>query len=259
MRAVIMAGGRGTRLAPFTKVLPKPLIPLGDYPIVEIIMCQLRDAGYCDITLAVNYLADLFKAYFGDGSRLELNVDYSLETKRLGTAGPLSLINRPSDPFLMMNADLLTDLDFADMYDFHLRSDAAITMALYSREVKIDFGVIEVDDQSRIVACREKPTYNYLVNMGIYIVSPEVLDYVPYNEYYDFTTLVDAVRADGKNVMGYVFDGEWMDLGRIADFAKASEDHERLALAASEGRGLGECLAAALDEGIALEPVLVAD
>ncbi|MBN1249223.1 MAG: NTP transferase domain-containing protein, partial [Anaerolineae bacterium] len=229
MKAVIMAGGRGTRLAPFTKVLPKPLIPLGDYPIVEIIMCQLREAGFTEVTLAVNYLAHLFQAYFNNGERLGIHIDYSIESEPLGTAGPLTLVEGLDEPFLLMNADLVTDMDFADLYDYHLRNNSAITMALYPREVRIDFGVIELDAESRIQQCREKPTYEYLVNMGIYVVSPEVLQYLPYGQHYDFTDLVDLVRSRGHNVYGYVFQGEWMDLGRVDDFTKATEHYEHLA------------------------------
>jgi NDP-mannose synthase len=243
MKAVIMAGGKGTRLAPFTKVLPKPLIPLGDYPIVEIIMCQLREAGFSDITLAVNYLAHLFQAYFNNGERLGIHIDYSIETEPLGTAGPLTLIDGLDEPFLMMNADLLTDMDFGDLYAYHLQNNAAITMALYPREVRIDFGVIELDDGARIQRCREKPAYTYLVNMGIYVVSPEVLQYLPYGQHFDFTDLVDLVREHGHDVYGYVFDGEWMDLGRIDDFTEASEHYQHLAQAAARRVALEQIFA----------------
>jgi NDP-mannose synthase len=229
MKAVIMAGGRGTRLAPFTKVLPKPLIPLGDHPILEIIICQLRQAGIIDVVLAVNYMADLFRAYFQNGERLRVNITYSLEEEPLGTAGALTLIEGLDQPFIVMNADLATDLDFADLYDFHVRNDAAITMALYPREVKIDFGVIELDEQAHVLGIREKPSYDFLINMGIYVVNPEMLKYLPYGRPADFPTLVDWARADGQTVLGYVFRGTWMDLGRVEDFDKASETYAHLA------------------------------
>ena len=158
MRAVIMAGGRGTRLAPFTRVLPKPLIPFGDHPILEIIICQLRKAGFTDITLTLGYLSHLFEAYFSNGERLGVNIEYTYEDTPLGTAGPLSLIERLDEPFLLMNGDLLTDLDFAEMYNYHLQQDAVITMGLQSRRIDIEFGVIDVDQDSRIIACRERPS-----------------------------------------------------------------------------------------------------
>jgi NDP-mannose synthase len=228
MKAVIMAGGRGTRLAPFTKVLPKPLIPLGDHPILEIIICQLRQAGITDVVLAVNYMAELFRAYFQNGERLGVNVTYSLEEKPLGTAGGLTLIEGLDQPFVVMNADLATDLDFADLYDFHVQNDAAITMALYPREVTIDFGVIELDERAHVVSIQEKPSYDLLINMGVYVVNPAVLAYLPYGRPFDFPTLVDLARADGQNVLGYVFRGTWMDLGQVEDFTKASETYAHL-------------------------------
>ncbi len=242
MRAVIMAGGRGTRLAPFTKVLPKPLIPLGDYPILEIILCQLRSAGFSEVTLTLGYLAQLFQAYFGNGERLGIQVNYAVEPHRMGTAGALRLIDHLDEPFLLMNADVLTNLNFVDMVDFHLRHKAAITMALYPREVQVDFGVIELDDTSHVVGFREKPHYSFLINMGIYIVNPEVLDYLPSGQYYDFPDLVEVARTGGHNVLGYVFDGDWMDLGRIEDFTKASDHYHHLASCAEERVALEELL-----------------
>lgn len=234
MRAVIMAGGRGTRLAPFTRILPKPLIPFGDYPILEIIICQLRKAGFTDITLTLGYLAHLFEAYFADGQRLGVHIDYTYEDTPLGTAGPLSLIDRLDEPFLLMNGDLLTDLDFADMYNYHLEHNATVTMGLQTRKVDIEFGVIEVDQDSRITACREKPSFTYLINMGIYIVSPEAVAMIPYNQFYPFTDLVDLLLKRDENVFGYKFDGEWVDLGRIDDFSEATEKYRHLARAAEE-------------------------
>lgn len=229
-----MAGGRGTRLAPYTNVLPKPLIPFGDYPILEVIICQLQQAGFTDITLTLGYLAHLFKAYFGDGSRLGVNIDYSYENTPLGTAGPLALIDRLDEPFLLMNGDLLTDLDFSDMYNYHIENDAIITMGLQTRKIDIEFGVIEVDQDSRITACREKPSISYLINMGIYVVSPEAVDLIPYNQFYPFTDLVDLLLKRGDRVFGYKFDGKWVDLGRVDDLTEAVEKHSDLTCAAEE-------------------------
>lgn len=234
MRAVIMAGGKGTRLAPYTRVLPKPLIPFGDYPILEIIICQLRAAGFTDITLTLGYLPHLFEAYFGDGSRLGVNIDYSYEDIPLGTAGPLTLIERLDEPFLLMNGDLLTDLNFADMYNYHLENDAIITMGLQSKRIDIEFGVIDIDQDSRITACREKPSISYLINMGIYIVSPEAIDLIPYNQFYPFTDLVDQLLKRNDRVFGYEFDGKWVDLGRVDDLTEAAEQHTDLTCAAEE-------------------------
>ena len=229
MKAVIMAGGKGTRLAPFTKVLPKPLIPLGDYPILEIIISQLREAGFDEIILTVNYLAHLFEAYFGNGERLGVNIRYSLEERPLGTAGPLALIEGLDDePFLVMNADLLTDIDFRHLYSTHLAQDAAVTMALYAKEYKIDFGVIETDDTGRVLACREKPVLNYLINMGVYVVSPYVLDEIPYNSFFDMTDVIARVSPSPRGVYGYRFEGTWMDLGKVDDFDRVASKFQHL-------------------------------
>ncbi len=228
MKAVIMVGGKGTRLAPFTRVLPKPLIPLGDYPILEINICQLRAAGFTDITLTLGYLPHLFKTYFGNGERLGVKISYSYEEQPLGTAGPLTLIEGLDEPFLLMNGDLLTDLNFADLYHYHRERNATVTMALYPKEVNIDFGVIEVDAESRILGSREKPRFTYLINMGIYVVSPQAVKLIPHNQFYSFMDLVEDLRARGDPVYGYQFAGDWMDLGRVDDFEAASEKYDYL-------------------------------
>lgn len=229
-----MAGGKGKRLAPFTRVLPKPLIPLGDYPILEIIICQLRKAGFTDITLTLGYLAHLFEAYFGNGERLGINITYSYEDTPLGTAGPLTLIEGLDEPFLMMNGDLLTSLDFADLYNYHIERNAMVTMALYPKEINIDFGVIEVDAESRIRGSREKPHFTYLINMGIYIVSPKAVKLIPYNQPYSFMDLIEDLKARGDSLYGYQFNGDWMDLGRVDDLTTATEKYQHLARAAEE-------------------------
>ncbi len=230
MKAVIMAGGRGTRLAPFTKVLPKPLIPLGDYPILEIIICQLREAGFDEIILTVNYLAHLFEAYFGNGERQGVNIRYSLEDQPLGTAGPLSLIDGLGDePFLVMNADLLTDIDFRHLYCTHQAQQAAITMALYAKEYKIDFGVIETDETNRVLKCAEKPVLNYQINMGVYVVSPSVLTTIPRGRYYNMTDVIERLIPEEHGVYGYRFSGTWMDLGKVDDFDRVAAQFQHLA------------------------------
>jgi len=235
MKAVIMAGGRGTRLAPFTKVLPKPLIPLGDYPLLEIIICQLREAGFDEIILTVNYLAHLFQAYFGNGERQGVSLRYSLEEKPLGTAGPLSLIDGLDEaPFLVMNADLLTDIDFRHLYRTHLAQEAAITMALYAKEHKVDFGVIDTDEAGRVLKCAEKPVLRYQVNMGIYVVSPEVLPHIPHNQFSTMMDLVNRFMAEERGVYGYRFEGTWMDLGQVDDFDRVATQFQRLTEVADE-------------------------
>jgi NDP-mannose synthase len=178
MRAIILAGGKGVRLYPITQVIPKPLVPLGERPILEIVIRQLAAQGFRHLTLAVGYMADLIRAYFGDGARFGVKIDYSYEPRPLGTAGPLALIDVLTDTFLMMNADVLTDLDYTALLEFHRAQGGVATVGAYEREVQIDLGVIIKDGRHRIADYVEKPTTSHLVSMGVYVFEPEVLDYV---------------------------------------------------------------------------------
>jgi NDP-sugar pyrophosphorylase family protein len=223
MKAVILAGGRGTRLAPYTSVLPKPLLPLGQRPILEIIVSQLRDRGFTDITVAVGYLGHLIEAYFGDGRRFGVHMRYSYEDAPLGTAGPLTLISGLDQPFLAMNGDLLTDLDYSDLYRYHLEQQAAITVALYTKEVKIDLGVLEVNQRHEVEKYTEKPTYTYTVSMGIYVIDPAALRYIPRGQRFDFPDLVQKLLEEDQKISGYKFGGQWLDIGRPEDYARAAE------------------------------------
>lgn len=228
MKAVILAGGKGTRLAPYTVVFPKPLMPLGDIPILEVVVRQLRRYGFDEVTMAVGYLAELIRAYFGDGSRFGVRIRYSKEETPLGTAGPLALIPGLDEPFLVMNGDVLTTLDFGALYRYHCQSDSIATIAMHKRSVKIDLGVIESDESNRIVGYIEKPTYNYKVSMGVYIFDPRVLGHIPSGERLDFPDLVLQLLASGERVLGYPYDGYWLDIGRSDDYAKAVEEFEQL-------------------------------
>lgn len=225
MKAVVLAGGKGTRLAPYTKILPKPLLPIDDMPILEILLRQMKRSGVDQVYLTVGYLAGLFTAFFQNGDRLGLNIQYSYEDRPLGTAGPLSLI--PSlceETFLVTNGDVLTDLDFCDLYDAHRRTGAIATIASHARKVKVDLGVIQFDDSHRIVGYIEKPTYDFYVSMGIYVFEPRVLEYIPRNQYLDFPDLVLRMVAAGENVRGFPFDGYWQDLGRADDYEQAVQE-----------------------------------
>lgn len=234
MRAVILAGGMGKRLAPYTTVFPKPLMPLGNRPILEIIICQLRECGFTDVTLAVGYLSHLLYAYFNDGHRFGVRIDYSYEEKPLGTAGPLSLLPKFDEPVLVMNGDVLTDLDYSSLYHYHCISEAAITVALHTTEVKIDLGVLELTANSEVLNYIEKPTYSYLVSMGVYVVEPEVVACLPKGERIDFPDIVHMLLTKGKKVQGYKFDGEWLDIGRPGDYEHAVNLLEKLDVRALE-------------------------
>jgi NDP-sugar pyrophosphorylase family protein len=228
MKAVILAGGKGTRLAPYTKILPKPLMPIGDMPILEIILRQMRCAGVENAILTVGHMAELLRLFFQDGERIGLKVGYSFEEIPLGTAGPLSLIPGINDTFLVSNGDVLTTLDLKDLIAYHHAQSAIATIAMHHRQVNIDLGVIELDGGSRVQGYIEKPTYDYMVSMGIYVFEPTVLDYIPKKCYLDFPDLVKLLLADGQKVVGYPFSGYWQDLGRPDDYEQAAEDFDRM-------------------------------
>jgi NDP-sugar pyrophosphorylase family protein len=231
VRAVILAGGKGTRLAPYTTVLPKPLMPVGDMPILEILLRQLRRAGVRDVTISVGYLGSLLEAYFGDGSRWGMKITYSREEEPLGTAGPIALVPDLTDPFLVMNGDLLTTLDFGEIVRVHRKGGAIATAGLFRKEVEIDLGVVETDDESRIRKYIEKPTLSYEVSVGIYVMQAEVLRYITAGQHLDLPELVRRLAEEGHTVLGHRFTGQWLDIGRHDDLAAAVDLLERDRLA----------------------------
>jgi len=228
MKALVLAGGRGTRLAPYTMMLPKPLLPIGDKPILDIVIRQLRYHRFNDITLAVGYLAELLMAYFGDGERFGASIKYSREEQPLGTAGPIALVSNLNDRFLVMNGDVLTALDYTDMLANHRASGAIGTAAVYPRSVKIDLGVVEYDEQYRLTTYIEKPTHHYRASMGIYIFEPRVLHFIPKNQRLDLPDLVANLVAAGEIMNCYPYDGYWLDIGRPDDYAQAAADFETI-------------------------------
>lgn len=228
MRAVILAGGKGTRLKPYTVAFPKPLVPVDDMPILEIVLRQLHYYGFTQVTMAVGHLAELLMAYFGDGSKYGLKINYSKEEMPLGTAGPLTLIPGLADTFLVMNGDILTTLNYSDLLAFHHQQQAAATIAMYQRDVKIDLGVIKTNDRNELIDYIEKPSYAYRVSMGVYIFEPRVLDYIPAEQRLDFPDLVHKLLQNNEKVMGYSFDGYWLDIGRPDDYERAVEEFARL-------------------------------
>ena len=225
MKAVIMAGGKGTRLKPYTTVFPKPLMPIGEKPILEIILRQMESQGIKDIVIAVGYLGELIMTFFGDGSRHGVNIKYSKEDEPLGTAGGLDLIRGDLDEtFIMINGDTLTTLKFNELIEYHKRNGAAATIALRRREVNIDFGVVHVDSTYCIEEYIEKPTIDHLVSMGVYVFEPRVLKYVKQGEKLDFPDLIKRLIANKELVKGFPFDGYWLDIGRPDDYERANEE-----------------------------------
>lgn len=228
MKAIILAGGKGTRLSPYTTILPKPLMPIGDMPILEVLLRQLKAAGIFDVVLAVGHLSGLLRAFFQDGDQFGVNITYSYEQKPLGTAGPLSQIDNLDETFLVANGDILTTLKIQDLVAFHREQKAAATIAMHPRRVKIDLGVIHCDESNHIIYYDEKPILDYLVSMGIYLFEPKVKSFIPPGQYLDFPDLVKKLIASGERVCGYPFEGYWQDLGRPDDYEQASIDFDRL-------------------------------
>lgn len=229
MKAVILAGGRGTRLAPYTYVLPKPMMPVGDKAVLEILLRQMKRSGINHVVLTVGHLAGLMQAFFQGGEQFDLEITYSYETQPLGTAGPLALVPGLEKTFLVCNGDVLTLLDINEFFDFHHQQGGICTIAIHQRQLNVDLGVIEQSDEDyRITGYIEKPTLDYQVSMGLYIFEPRVLDYIPQGEYLDFPNLVHRLLAAGERVVGFPFDGYWMDLGNPDDYAQANRDFEKL-------------------------------
>lgn len=230
MRAVILAGGKGTRLRPFTTLIPKPLVPLGGrYSILEIVLMQLANSGFDHITLAVNHLSNLIMAYFGDGSRWGLKLDYSLEDKPLSTIAPLTLIDDLPEDFLVMNGDILCNLDYRAFFEAHLARHCEVTVSVSRRQVKVDFGVIDCDGQQRLTGFREKPIYEFDVSMGIYCINRTVIERLPKGKPYGFDHLMLDSLSTGDKVWIRPFSGYWLDIGRPEDYQYADENFEELA------------------------------
>lgn len=229
MQALILAGGKGTRLRPYTTVLPKPLMPIGDVPILEIILRQLKAGGFDSVILAVGYMHQLFQSFFQDGARYGLKIDYSFEDHPLGTAGPIALaMDNLQDEFLVMNGDLLTTLDFAALVRHHRKSGMAATIAMHRRTVNIDYGVIDYSDENRLIGYREKPSFNFDVSMGINVLNKTaVSELVRPNEYLDIPDLMMKLTELGLEVSCYREDCEWLDIGRIDDYQEAIDVFEK--------------------------------
>jgi NDP-mannose synthase len=228
LNAVVLAGGKGARLAPYTTILPKPLMPIGDMPILEVMLLQMREAGIEHVVLTVGHLSELLRAFFKDGSQFGLDISYSYEQCPLGTAGPIALVDGLNETFLVTNGDVLTTLNLRQLIQFHREQKAMATIAAHQRQSRIDLGVIQKDGDCRITGYIEKPVYDFLVSMGIYVFEPAVLPYIPRNEYLDFPDLIKKLIAAGERVVGYEFNGYWEDLGRPDDYVRASKDFENM-------------------------------
>lgn len=227
-RAIILAGGAGTRLRPYTVVLPKPLMPIGEFPILEVVIRQLVQHGFDHVTMAVNHQAEIIKAFFQDGMKWGIKIDYSLEDKPLSTMAPLRLIPDLPENFLVMNGDILTDLSFSDFYEEHVSNNNIFTISSQIREQKIDYGVLETDAAGYLSGFTEKPKTRYLVSMGVYMASRRIMDFIPEGLSYGFDNLMPDLIKAGQSVAVRKFDGYWLDIGRPDDYIQATEEFEQM-------------------------------
>jgi NDP-mannose synthase len=231
-RAVILAGGEGTRLRPYTTVLPKPLMPIGDRPVLDIVVRQLKAQGFEQVTIATGYLAELIEAFFGDGEKYGIPIDYHREEEPLGTVGALALIDGLDDhDALVMNGDVLTDIDYRQLLERHMASDAAATVATKTRHIQITLGVLrfgEQDDGTRVTGYDEKPTIDFAASMGVYCFAPRALAYVEPGERLDFPELILRLIAAGEVVRAWQSEDYWLDIGRHDDYERALGEFERV-------------------------------
>jgi dTDP-glucose pyrophosphorylase/predicted transcriptional regulator len=224
-KVVIMAGGLGTRLSPLTDSTPKPMLHVGNKPILETIIENFAKCGYPEIILSVSYKSNLIEEYFGDGKALGVSIEYVHEAKRMGTAGALSLVQeRLSAPFFVMNGDLLTNINFNHLHDFHVSHDAMATMAVREYDFQVPYGVVSVRD-GRILAIEEKPVQKFFVSAGIYMLSPQVLSHVPQDEFFDMPTLFEKLIRENLTAVSFPIREYWVDIGRISDYEKANHEY----------------------------------
>ncbi len=222
---ILMAGGLGTRLRPLTENTPKPLLKVGNQPILETIIVNFAKYGFKNITISVNYKSEMIIDYFGDGSKFGVNISYIHEDDRLGTAGALSLLKtKPSKPFFVMNADLLTSVNFEHLLNYHCMENSNATMCVREYDFQVPYGVIEVENQN-ITSIVEKPTHKFFVNAGIYVLSPKVLENIPHNTFYDMPTLFDILIQQQQKVLSFPIHEYWLDIGRLSDFEQAQSQY----------------------------------
>jgi NDP-mannose synthase len=226
MKAIILAGGLGSRLKPLTQIIPKPLLPVGEKSVLEITIQKMKEQGFDEVILAVNYKSHMFESYFGDGSRFGLEVSYSKEQKSLGTAGPI-LLAKPKlkDSFLVLNGDILTSMDFNDLRKFHDANQADLTLVTKQMQLPLHYGVVK-KEANRVLHIEEKPVVVSEISAGIYFLNPGVIDYIPADKTFHMTDLMRKLIDDNKKVLAYPIEDYWLDIGQMSDYKKAQEDFE---------------------------------
>jgi len=226
MKAVILAGGMGQRMRPLTYAIPKPLLPVGKRPVLEILIGQLRAGGFDEIFLPIHYQSEMIQSYFRDGERFGVRLQYAVEREPLGTAGPiLSFRDRLTEPFLVVNGDLVTRLDFRRLYETHLAGSHDMTIAVRAWKTHVPFGVLEIDGDSVQAVC-EKPVLTHYISAGIYACNPSVMDVIPGGRRFEMPEMISALLNAGRRVASYPFDDYWIDLAKIDDFERAVKEIE---------------------------------
>jgi dTDP-glucose pyrophosphorylase len=219
---VLMVGGLGTRLRPLTESTPKPMLEVGGKPILETIVKRFVSSGFTNITMCLGYKSNVIQNYFRDGGGFGANVDYIVEEKRMGTAGALTLLEKRLDnPFFVMNGDLLTNIDFEKMLDFHVECNSKATMCVREYDIEVPYGVVNVANEN-IISIEEKPIHSFFVNAGIYLLEPDCIDLIPDNEFYDMPTLFEELIAVKEKIVSFPLQEYWLDIGRIADYERAN-------------------------------------
>ena len=223
MQAIILAGGQGTRLQPFTNIIPKPMVPINNKAIIEIVIKNLKKNGFKEIIISTNYMSDLIKTFCGDGKKYNIKIKYIKEKKMLGTIGPLKIIKNLKEDFLLINGDIITDLNINKFFKNHKKNKSIMTVSAKKIQNKIDYGVIDVNNQNSLVAFKEKPNLNFLVSMGIYAFNQKILKYIPNNKYFGFDDLMKLMLKKNINVKIDISNKFWLDIGRYSDYIKAQK------------------------------------
>lgn len=227
-KVVLMVGGLGTRLYPLTKNTPKPMLKVGNKPILHTIVDRFSNYGFVDIIMCVNYKSEAIKAYFGNGEKFGVNIEYILEEERMGTAGALSLLSsRPKEPFFVMNGDLLTNINFESLQDYHLSQDAIATMCVREYDFQVPYGVVNIEE-SKVTSIIEKPIHKFFVSAGIYMLSPEALDLIPSKQYYDMPSLFEKIIENKKLLVSFPIHEYWLDIGRMNEFEQANREYSEV-------------------------------
>lgn len=227
-KVILMVGGLGTRLRPLTENTPKPMLKVGNKPILQTIVEKFAEYGYTNIVMCVNYKSHIIQDYFGDGKDFGVNIDYILEEQRMGTAGALSLLTeKPIEPFFVMNGDLLTNVNFEHLHNYHLSNDSMGTMCVREYDFQVPYGVVNIEN-SKILSIEEKPTHKFFVSAGIYMLSPEILEYIPQNQFYDMPTLFEKIISEKQNAISFPLREYWLDIGQIEEYKKANQEYDEV-------------------------------